>query len=54
MGYESHIAGVVDRPLGKRFQGPAIRLMKKRSASEIAERRAAIVAAVSEVRRSSS
>jgi D-serine deaminase-like pyridoxal phosphate-dependent protein len=49
MGYESHIAGVGDRPLGKRLQGPAIRLMKRRSATEIAERRAAIVAAVREV-----
>jgi D-serine deaminase-like pyridoxal phosphate-dependent protein len=49
MGYESHIAGVVDRPLGKRLQGPAIRAMKRRSAREIAERRAAIVAAVREV-----
>jgi D-serine deaminase-like pyridoxal phosphate-dependent protein len=49
MGYESHIAGVGDRPLGKRLQGPAIRLIKRRSAREIAERRAAIVAAVREV-----
>ena len=49
MGYESHIAGVGDRPLGKRLQGPAIRLIKRRSAGEIAERRAAIVAAVREV-----
>jgi D-serine deaminase-like pyridoxal phosphate-dependent protein len=49
MGYESHIAGVVDRPLDKRLQGPVIRLMKRRSVREIAERRAAIVAAVREV-----
>ena len=49
MGYESHIAGVGDRPLDKRLQGPAIRLIKRRSAKEIAERRAAIVAAVREV-----
>jgi D-serine deaminase-like pyridoxal phosphate-dependent protein len=49
MGYESHIAGVVDRPLGKRLQGPAIRLMKRRSAREIAERRDAIVQAVRSV-----
>ncbi|HKF80674.1 MAG TPA: amino acid deaminase/aldolase [Thermoleophilaceae bacterium] len=48
MGYESHIAGVGDPPLGKRLQGPAIRLIKRRSAREIAERRAAIVAAVRE------
>ncbi|MEA2400495.1 MAG: hypothetical protein QOK00_898 [Thermoleophilaceae bacterium] len=49
MGYEAHIAGVGDRPLEKRLQGPVIRLMKRRSAAEIAERRAAVVAAVREV-----
>ena len=49
MGYEGHIAGVGDRPLGKPLQGPAIRAMQRASAAEIAERRAAIVAAVSEV-----
>ena len=47
MGYEAHIAGVGD--LGSRVQGPVIRLMKRRSAAEIAERRAAVVAAVQEV-----
>ena len=49
MGYEAHIAGVGDRPLGRRLQGPLIRLMKRLSAAEIAERRAAVVAAVREV-----
>jgi D-serine deaminase-like pyridoxal phosphate-dependent protein len=49
MGYESHIAGVGDHPLGKRLQAPLIRLMKRRSAAEIAERRAAVVEAVREV-----
>jgi D-serine deaminase-like pyridoxal phosphate-dependent protein len=49
MGYESHIAGVPDRPLGKRAQGAAIRWLKRRSAIELAERRAAVVAAVEEV-----
>jgi D-serine deaminase-like pyridoxal phosphate-dependent protein len=49
MGYEAHIAGLGDRPLGKRAQAPLIRWMKKRSAAEIAERRAAVVAAVREV-----
>jgi D-serine deaminase-like pyridoxal phosphate-dependent protein len=49
MGYEAHIAGLGDHPLGKRMQGPLIRLMKRRSAAEIAERRAAVVAAVREV-----
>jgi D-serine deaminase-like pyridoxal phosphate-dependent protein len=47
MGYEAHIAGVGDRPLGKRLQGRAIELMQARSAGEIAERRAAVVEAVS-------
>jgi D-serine deaminase-like pyridoxal phosphate-dependent protein len=49
MGYEGHIAGVGDRPLGKPLQGPAIRRMQRSSAREIAERRAAIVAAVQAV-----
>jgi D-serine deaminase-like pyridoxal phosphate-dependent protein len=49
MGYEAHIAGVGDRPLDKRLQGPLIRLMKRRSVAELAERRAAVVAAVREV-----
>jgi D-serine deaminase-like pyridoxal phosphate-dependent protein len=49
MGYEAHIAGLGDRPLGKRMQAPLIRLMKRRSAAEIADRRAAVVAAVREV-----
>jgi D-serine deaminase-like pyridoxal phosphate-dependent protein len=49
MGYEAHIAGLGDSPLGKRAQGPVIREIKRRSADEIAERRAAVVAAVSEV-----
>ena len=49
MGYEGHIAGVGDRPLGKPLQGPAIRWMQRSSAAEIAERRAAVVAAVGAV-----
>ncbi|MET0205988.1 MAG: alanine racemase [Thermoleophilaceae bacterium] len=49
MGYEAHIAGVVDRPLGKRVQEPVIRAIKSLSAAEIAERRAAVVAAVRQV-----
>ena len=49
MGYEGHIAGVGDRPLGKPLQGPAIRRMQRASAGEIAERRAEIVAAVNAV-----
>ena len=49
MGYEAHIAGLGDQPLGQADQGAAIRFIKRRSAAEIAERRAAVVAAVREV-----
>jgi D-serine deaminase-like pyridoxal phosphate-dependent protein len=50
MGYEAHIAGVGDRfPGWRRIQEPVIRMIKQRSAAEIAERRAAAVAAVREV-----
>jgi D-serine deaminase-like pyridoxal phosphate-dependent protein len=49
MGYEAHIAGLGDHPLGMRMQAPLIRLMKRRSAAEIAERREAVVAAVRQV-----
>ena len=49
MGYEGHIAGVGDRPLGKPLQGHAIRRMQRASAAEIAERRAAVVAAMQAV-----
>jgi D-serine deaminase-like pyridoxal phosphate-dependent protein len=49
MGYEAHIAGLTDRPLGKPLQEPVIRFIKRRSAAEIAERRAEVVAAVREV-----
>ena len=48
MAYEGQIAGVPDRPPGRRFRGAAIRFVKRRSAKELAERRAAIVAAIGE------
>ena len=48
MAYEGQIAGVGDRPPGKRLRGAAIRFMQRRSAAELAGRRAAIVAALSE------
>ncbi|HEY6729620.1 MAG TPA: amino acid deaminase/aldolase [Solirubrobacterales bacterium] len=48
MSYEGQIAGVGDLPPGQRLRGAAIRFMQKRSAVELAERRAAIVAALSE------
>jgi D-serine deaminase-like pyridoxal phosphate-dependent protein len=47
MAYEGHIAGLGDRPPGKRLQGRVIEWMQGRSAEEIRERRAAVVAAVS-------
>jgi D-serine deaminase-like pyridoxal phosphate-dependent protein len=49
MAYEGQIAGVGDRPPGQRLRGGAIRFMQRRSAAELAERRAAIVAAVGEI-----
>lgn len=49
MAYEGQIAGVGDRPPGRRLRGAAIRFMQRRSAAELAERRAAVVAAVREV-----
>ena len=49
MAYEGHIAGVGDRPPGKRLQGRVIRWMQARSAHEIEHRRSAVVAAVSEL-----
>jgi D-serine deaminase-like pyridoxal phosphate-dependent protein len=48
MAYEGQISGVGDRPPGRRLRGAAIRFMQRRSAIELAERRAAIVAALSE------
>jgi D-serine deaminase-like pyridoxal phosphate-dependent protein len=48
MAYEGQIAGVGDRPPGQRRRAAAIRFMQRRSATELAERRAEIVAALSE------
>jgi D-serine deaminase-like pyridoxal phosphate-dependent protein len=48
MAYEGQIAGVGDRPPGRRLRGAMIRFMQRRSAAELAERRAAVVAALSE------
>jgi D-serine deaminase-like pyridoxal phosphate-dependent protein len=49
MAYEGQIAGVGDRPPGRRFRGAGIRFMQRRSARELRRRRAKIVAAVREV-----
>jgi D-serine deaminase-like pyridoxal phosphate-dependent protein len=48
MAYEGQIAGVGDQPPGRRLRGALIRFMQRRSAKELAERRGAIVAALSE------
>lgn len=48
MAYEGQIAGVGDRPPGRRLRGAMIRFMQRRSAAELARRRGAIVAALSE------
>ena len=48
MAYEGQIAGVGDRPAGRRLRGAAIRSMQRRSAAELAERRAAVVTAIRE------
>jgi D-serine deaminase-like pyridoxal phosphate-dependent protein len=48
MAYEGQIAGVGDRPPGRRLRGAGIRFMQRRSAAELAERRGAIAAAVGE------
>ena len=49
MAYEGQIAGVGDRPPGKRARGSAIRFMQERSRSELRKRRAEIVDAVRDV-----
>ncbi len=48
MAYEGQIAGTVNEPANKAM-GPVIRWMQARSAAELADRRAAAVAAVREV-----
>ncbi len=49
MAYEAQIAGVGDQPPGRPFYGRAVRLMQRLSARELADRRAAIVAAVEKI-----
>jgi D-serine deaminase-like pyridoxal phosphate-dependent protein len=49
MAYEAQIAGVGDRVPGKRLRSVLISAMQRASAREIRERRAQVVAAVSEV-----
>ncbi len=49
MAYEGQIAGVGDQPPGRRLRGAGIRSMQRRSAAELAERRAAAVTAIREL-----
>jgi D-serine deaminase-like pyridoxal phosphate-dependent protein len=49
MAYEGQIAGVGDAPPRRPLRGLAIRAMQKRSAAELAERRAQVVEAVSAI-----
>jgi D-serine deaminase-like pyridoxal phosphate-dependent protein len=49
MAYEGQIAGVADSVPGRALENLAVRVMKRFSTSEVAERRAAIVASVREV-----
>ncbi len=49
MAYEAQIAGVGDNPAGRPAYARTIRAMQRRSAAELAGRRAAIAAAVREV-----
>ncbi|GDY31123.1 amino acid deaminase/aldolase [Gandjariella thermophila] len=46
MAYEGQIAGIGDAPPGRPLRGAVVRWMRRRSAAELAERRAAVVAAV--------
>jgi D-serine deaminase-like pyridoxal phosphate-dependent protein len=48
MSYEAHIAGLGDAPPGQALRGQAIRLMQRRSLTELLARRSAAVAAVRE------
>ena len=54
MSYEAQIAGLGDTPLGRPLRARAIRAMQRRSARELAVRRAAAVAAVEAVLREAS
>ncbi len=49
MGYEGHIAGVGDRPRGKPAMRAVLPRLQRASMVELAERRAAVVAAVRQV-----
>ena len=48
MAYEGQVAGVGDRPPGRRFRGALLRFMQRRSMKELRRRRGRIVVAVHE------
>jgi D-serine deaminase-like pyridoxal phosphate-dependent protein len=54
MAYEAQIAGLGDAPPGRRLRGAAIRGLKRRSAKELALRRAEAVAAIQDALRAAS
>ncbi len=54
MAYESQIAGLGDAPPGRRLRGLAIQALQRRSAGELAPRRAEVIAAVQDALRSAS
>jgi D-serine deaminase-like pyridoxal phosphate-dependent protein len=54
MGYEGHIAGVGDRPRGRRLYGLALHALQRASAREIADRRSRIADRRSPIAESSS
>jgi D-serine deaminase-like pyridoxal phosphate-dependent protein len=54
MSYEAQIAGLGDTPAGRPLRARAIRALQRRSAHELAVRRAAVVAAVEAVLREAS
>lgn len=49
MGYEAQIAGLANEPAGRKLYGAAVRWIQKQSAAELADRRGAVVAAVSSI-----
>lgn len=49
MGYEAQVAGIGDQPTGRPLQGAAARWMRRKSISELTERRQAAVAAVRQI-----
>lgn len=49
MAYEGQIAGLVNRPAGSPLRGPLVRWIQNRSGSELADRRASVVAMLREL-----